>query len=480
MNELKRRGILIIAVITPLLLQAQTPVIETESTIQSTASSLSVAGNKLIISIAIDITRDLSSNESLILVPTVKDSLEHQLELPSIYINSRKQHIVFMRETAKKEKEAQAWQRKNGSKQTIRYLQSVPFEKWMNRATLSLIEKSCGCGIPSKENVTCIARIHPQSVPFPQLTFLPPPVEEAKIRTEKGCALIDFPVNDTIIHELYSNNTAELKKIKQTIDAIKNDTNITITHLSIHGYASPDGPYKFNERLSHKRTEALKEYVCQLYAFNKALIHTSSTPEDWEGFEALLSDTTFQQKAEVTEIVTSNIHPDHKEALLKTQLPTFYRFAQKQWFTLLRHSDYTIKYQVRPFTVEESRKVFEVNPKNLSLEEMFRLAITYTPGSKSYNAIFTTAVQLHPDNSVANLNAACIALMQKEVRKAEQYLKKAPEVPEKFLAKGVLYILQGNYKEAEKLLKQAEAAGLPQAAENLDLLSKLNKTFINY
>lgn len=66
---------------------------------------------------------------------------------------------------------------------------------------------------------------------------------------------------------------------------------------------------------------------------------------------------------------------------------------------------------------------------------MFRLALTCTPGSEAYNKIFMTAVQLFPDNPVANLNAACIALMQRDVQSATHYLEKAPEVPETALQK---------------------------------------------
>ena len=91
----------------------------------------------------------------------------------------------------------------------------------MNHATLSLVEKSCGCGIPGEENLTCIARLHPQPTPIPQLVFLTPQVETSKIREEKGCAFIDFPVNVTAIYETYSNNTVELNKIIETINTIK-------------------------------------------------------------------------------------------------------------------------------------------------------------------------------------------------------------------------------------------------------------------
>ena len=132
-----------------------------------------------------------------------------------------------------------------------------------------------------------------------------------------------------------------------------------------------------------------------------------------------------------------------------------------------RHSDYTVEYHVRPFTIEESQVVFDTNPKNLSLEEMFRLALTYTPGSATYNKIFMTAVQLFPDNPTANLNAACIALIQKDTKTAAVFLEKAPPLPETTLAKGVLCFLQGNYKEAEALFRQSKDAGLLQADDNL-------------
>lgn len=99
---MKLGGVFIIAVIASLSLQAQTTVEEANGTIRATAPSLHKAGEELVVSISVEITRDLSSNESLVLVPVVTDSLENRLELPSIYINSRKQQIIFMRETGKK------------------------------------------------------------------------------------------------------------------------------------------------------------------------------------------------------------------------------------------------------------------------------------------------------------------------------------------------------------------------------------------
>lgn len=77
-----------------------------------------------------------------------------------------------------------------------------------------------------------------------------------------------------------------------------------------------------------------------------------------------------------------------------------------------------------------------------------------------------TAVQLFPDNPTANLNAACIALIQKTQNRS-RLSRKAPPLPETTLAKGVLCFLQGNYKEAEALFRQSKDAGLLQADDNL-------------
>lgn len=463
----------LIMVIISLPLQAQTPIKESDQSICTTASSLYRSGNELIASITIVVTRNLSTNESIVLVPSVGNSQTNRQELPPIYINSRKQQVMFNREINKKEKNAQILQRKNDTRQTVHYLQSIPFEKWMNHAILSLTERNCGCGIVGKEAFTCIASMTPQPAFTPHLVFLVPNMEESKIRNEQGSAFIDFPINDTVIHQTFSNNTSELNKIKQTIDIIKNDTNTNIKHIIIHGYASPDGPFKLNERLSRERTEALKKHVRQLYKFDPSLIETSYTAEDWEGFEAFLSDTICAEKAEWLKIVESDMHPDQKEAKLKKQFPSLYQFILANWFPLLRHSDYTVQYYVRPFNLEESRKVFETNPKNLSIEEMFRLSLSYTPGSETYNKIFMTAALLYPDDPVANLNAACIALAQKDIKTGEYYLKKAPDVPQKILAKGVVLALQYKFEEAEKMFEQAKAAGLTQADENLKQISEL-------
>lgn len=446
---------------------------ERDSSICVTSSRLCRMGKQLLVSIQVNITRSIASNQSVILVPQLNDSVGNFMQLPSIHINGRKQHIVFQREAMRQEPECEGVRRQNDRTQTIHYLRSVPFSDWMELATLSLIERNCGCGVPYNTDSTYLTRLNLLSSIHPRLAFMTPDVEEIKLREESGQAFLDFPLNEITIHPEYRNNPAELSKIKHSIDLIKNDSNVIISNINIHGYASPEGPYTNNEQLASKRTLTLQEYVRNQYAFSDTIYTTQYTPEDWEGLIRMLKDTPIAHADELLHIAESNDAPDRKEEKMRKRYPQQFNFMLENWFPALRHSDYTIRYVVRPFTIEQAKNVFDSNPKNLSIEEMFRIAHTYEAGSAEYNKIFMTAVLLNPDHPIANLNAACILLDKGDTAGAEIYLEKASDSPQKTLAKGVLKLLKGQYEEAETLLKEAKDNGMEEAAYNLNLLHEL-------
>lgn len=162
---MKTGGTFIIAAILFLSLQAQTPVTGDDGTVRATSSSLHKAGKELLVSIEIEITRDFLPNESMTLVPVVSDSLEHRLELPAIYINSRKQHIIFLREAGKEGKRSRSIAKKKRKSATMHYLQPVPFESWMNLPLSHSLRKAGGCGIPGEE-ISLVSPVYTHSQPL--------------------------------------------------------------------------------------------------------------------------------------------------------------------------------------------------------------------------------------------------------------------------------------------------------------------------
>lgn len=374
----------------------------------------------MIVSMCIRVDRDLKGTESIELRPVLTDSTGHSAVLPSIFINGRTQHIAFQRD------------RRNAKRDLV---------------TL-------------------------RSDDTPRLAFRIPEVEEVKTRQESGRAFLAFQLGKSEILDNFRSNATELAKIMQAIDLVKNDSNVTVSHIAIHGYASPDGSLSLNEKLSAERTQALKSWVMSKYQFDEALFTTAHTAEDWEGLVNFLrNNNTLEGREEILNIIATVGDLDKREARIREEFPSQYRFMLDNWYPFLRHSDYTVGYIVRPFTVEEAKRELKLHPQNLSIDEMFRIAQTYKEGSKEYNEVFLIAVKQNPDHPVANLNAACIALRAGDKTAAAGYLEKAMPCAERDLATGVLRMMEGHVEEAERLFEAADKAGLrEEARHNLRIL----------
>lgn len=63
--------------------------------------------------------------------------------------------------------------------------------------------------------------------------------------------------------------------MRKTIDLVKNDADVHITSITLHGYASPDGSYANNEKLAKNRTKAVYDYLRNLYPVER---NCSSSP----------------------------------------------------------------------------------------------------------------------------------------------------------------------------------------------------------
>lgn len=179
--------------------------------------------------------------------------------------------------------------RKNRTEQKVDYLVKVPFRAWMNRADVSMVTDLCGCGWKALQNDKSHLFAVNLEVPVvkPVPAFLAPAAEEVKRRALNGQAYLDFLVNSTVIRPDYRKNPGELAAIRSTIEAVKENTNATITHVSIKGFASPEGAYANNERLAEGRAEALLGYVKELYDFSGVPVHAASGGRELARLETL-------------------------------------------------------------------------------------------------------------------------------------------------------------------------------------------------
>lgn len=426
----------------------------------------------------------LSANRMATLTPVLKaKDNSHNKVLPAIVVYGRTRAIIQRRDHAMPKDAFTILNRKNGKEQTVNYSARIPYEKWMNGADLELMADVRGCANCQKEeNSAFVTRISLERYEVkPAIAFVSPAVEDVKNRAEEGRAFLDFPVNQTKIYPDYRRNPVELANIKKTVDIVKNDENTRITGITITGYASPEGSYAINTRLSQGRAEVLKKYVMDEYGFDAGLFSVNSVPEDWAGLREYIEKGNSPLKEKVLAIIDSNEDYDVKEARIKALDGQLYADLLQNCYPNLRHSDYTVSYVVRGFNVDEAKEIIKKRPQQLSLEEMYQVAQTYPKGSNEFNEVFDVAVRMFPDDPTANINAAAIELQRGDLQQAARYLERADAQASATLNnRGVLKLLQGGLDGAEELFKQAIGLGSTEAVANLEEVAKKREDNENF
>ena len=231
--------------------------------------SLWQQGNSLYISMTIDMKNlVVSPQRSLTLTPLLTDG-QHNVPLQDIIINGRRRQKAYIRGLAIEKEKPAGIVIPYDKREVLNYTQIIPYQPWMQNAALNLVENLCGCGnneeMIAQELITNDVSTEAKRLAAmsPIVAYIQPAVEVVKTRSEQYEAHLDFPVSKSVILTDFMNNHKELMNIHSMFDKVQNDKNLTITGISIEGFASPEGPLKFNEQLSQKRAEALKKYLSE-------------------------------------------------------------------------------------------------------------------------------------------------------------------------------------------------------------------------
>ena len=307
----------------------------------------------------------------------------------------------------------------------------------------------------------------------PTLPFRIPNSEGTKQRIVEGRAFLDYPINETFIDSKYRRNPEELKRLRKTIEHALFDKSIRVQRVTFHGYASPESPYSNNTRLAKGRTQSLKQYVCKRYGIRESVVETAYTPEDWVNLRTFIDTRgesrrtkdniwyehqsivetpempqyVIDHRDELLRVIDLNMDLDEKEQLLKqVGGGEPYRWLLQYVYPGLRHTDYTIEYEVKHYPVKEARRLIYTHPEALSIEEMYRVAQNYGEGTDGWLDALLIAARQYPDDATANLNAACGCVKMRRLTDAKNYLKKAGNLPEAAYLADIIRAMEGKVK----------------------------------
>lgn len=418
---------------------------------------------------------DIHSRHLLMLTPILESEDQSvQKELPPVVIlgRNRAQVISRMHTLEKNEiyRETPYTVVKHRKDQTlpITYHQTLPFESWMRKGRLVIREEVAGCihcELSDNRKEYRSPLLGDAYKPEYKTSYITPPVEEIKNRDEVQELRLNFKVNSVVLLPDFETNRMELEKVDSIIRTILRDEDLTLTHMRITGYASPEGSAQGNMRLSEGRARVLADYISTTHKIDKNRFTLDWKGEDWEGLVAAVksSEMSEKEKEDVIDIIWNT----ESEVSRKTKLQSYnggrtYRWMLTELYPSLRRNSCVIDFTVRQFDLEKAREMIRTNPKFMSLNEMYIVASSYPVGSPENQEAFDVAVRMYPESPAAANNSAAAWIERGEYSAALETLERIKEHPEAWTNLGITLAETGRYEEAMDYFKKSAEKALPK------------------
>ena len=428
---------------------------------------------------------DMKKQHALRLVPVlVSADGAQEAALPAIEVYGKIRNKVVERQAAlggepEAEGGATRLRRRNGTEQMVRYEASAPFRRWMVDGRLELRADVTGCvGCSEGHEAVSTGTVLPYVEPHYALSaFVQPQEEEVKHRSEVRTARLQYRRDSHEVLPAYRDNGQELDKVQASLDAVKQNVNLTITGIYVTGYASPEGTERYNLALSERRAKGFVRYVQRNNPeLDKALWHVDWKGEDWIGLRREVEARPGLLKQDEVLAIIDECAGDRDacENRLKALKPAdIYQRLLNEVYVPLRRNEYRIEYNVRHFTLEEAKALLKTRPDLLSVAEIQRVADSYGRGTPEYIATLQVAIETYPDNAVA-VNNCALALVEAEDYDAAITLLEARADGDGSLLNllGVACAKTGRQAEAKEAFAKATQAGYTPAGENLRQLEE--------
>ena len=280
-------------------------------------------------------------------------------------------------------------------------------------------------------------------------------------------------------------NSEDLKAFKENV--VANQANDRASQkLYVNGYASPDGPEKFNDKLSSARSKSGHKAAQKLLKDTGMELDAASYGEDWEGFKELVAASDIEDKDLILQVLSRYDSSTQRESEIKNMSAVFTEL-KKEILPKLRRAQLINSTDIKGKTNDEMAALInEGRLEELTNEELLYMAesvladakakvavLEYTAkkfnDARAYNnlgvvlaqlgdkakalAAFEKAAQLGLNNNEINSNLALANLANGNVAKAQQFAAAADAK-----TKSLISAAQGSYSAAAATLEGYNAA----------------------
>lgn len=330
-----------------------------------------------------------------------------------------------------------------------------------------------------------------------------------RVKTQKQEANIKFLVNQANLRksELKNNSVTEFVKMLKKINADREGLNLS--NVEVQAYASPEGGFKFNDKLAGKRQNVSEKYVKDQLKKAKmnANIDAHYTAQDWDGFQRLVQASNLQDKDVILRVLSMYKDPEEREQQIRNMSAAFRELADGI-LPELRRSRLIINYETIGRSDDQIKEQYNADAAKLSADELLyfaslqdtqadqekvykKTAELYDKDYRAYNNLATIALSkgdkaaaasylakalaLDANSAESNANKGLMSLATGNMAEAEAAIAKGATSETTAYAQGVLSLAKGNYAQAQKLFgdKKTNSAALAQLlAKDYDAASK--------
>lgn len=286
---------------------------------------------------------------------------------------------------------------------------------------------------------------------------------------------IKYVVNRSDVRKSELSKT-EIIELKKFIEESVKDPKQTYEGLDVSSYASPEGRFFVNERLSIERGKTSQVALHDLMKKDKkdvqGMVTARHTAEDWEGFKELVSKSNMQDKDLILRVLSMYSDPETREREIRNMSKAF-RILEEKILPELRRSVMTAKVRVNNYSDDELKGfVNSSNVGHLDVESLLRAATLYNDNDTKIRLYRAAAEKYSDDRAYNNLAAAYLANGDLNNAKLAFNSVKNKNTPEARNNQGVIALKEGKIDEAAQLF--ASAGSLAAAKQNTGVVA-INK-----
>lgn len=295
--------------------------------------------------------------------------------------------------------------------------------------------------------------------------------------------------NAEIMYQINRSNVRKGELTKEQIKAFEDfvkeysdKDRATLGNIYAKGYASPDGPVSFNDKLSKARSESGQKAISEkLKDVENAKYDVAAYGEDWEGFKELVAASDIKDKDLILQVLAMYDNPVKRDEEIHNMSSVFDVLAE-DILPQLRRTKLSADVDIEGRTDAEIVAALQNNISALNEEELlygatltddaalkekaYKEAASKFNSARGYNNLGVVLAQngkdaaakeaiekaatLSNDPIITN-NLGVLALMSGDVAKAKSYLSSL-NTPEAKKSMGLVNLAEGNYAEAARSL----------------------------